>query len=83
MLRYERLTSLGDGARGPAAGVKRGSMEKHETPEFRGTILIADDHEVFRFGLAQLLRQELGAERILEEPPWPPGRRVARKSNRG
>jgi DNA-binding NarL/FixJ family response regulator len=41
-------------------------MEKEETPKFRGTILIADDHEVFRFGLAQLLRHDLGAERFLE-----------------
>jgi DNA-binding NarL/FixJ family response regulator len=41
-------------------------MEKQGTPEFRGTILIADDHEVFRFGLSQLLRQALGAERIVE-----------------
>src|SRR5918999_1132731 len=66
MLMSERLTSLGDGARRPAAGIKHASMGKQETPEFRGTILIADDHEVFRFGLSQLLRQELGAERILE-----------------
>ena len=41
-------------------------METQETPGFRGTILIADDHEVFRFGLAQLLRHGLSAERFLE-----------------
>jgi DNA-binding NarL/FixJ family response regulator len=66
MLISERLTNLVEGIRGPTAVVEHGSMKKHETPEFRGTILIADDHEVFRFGLAQLLRQALGAERILE-----------------
>jgi DNA-binding NarL/FixJ family response regulator len=62
----DRATISAEGDHGLTAGMRRGSMEKHETPEFRGTILIADDHEVFRFGLAQLLRQALGAERILE-----------------
>ena len=34
--------------------------------EFQGTVLIADDHEIFRFGLAQLLRRSLKVKRILE-----------------
>jgi DNA-binding NarL/FixJ family response regulator len=41
-------------------------LGQQETAEFRGAILIADDHEVFRFGLAQLLRHSLGAHTILE-----------------
>jgi DNA-binding NarL/FixJ family response regulator len=41
-------------------------MKGQGTSEIGGTILIADDHEVFRFGLVQLLRQALGAERFLE-----------------
>lgn len=31
-----------------------------------GAVLIADDHEVTRFGLGQLVRSELGATRVLE-----------------
>lgn len=31
-----------------------------------GAVLIADDHEVTRFGLGQLVRDELGATRVLE-----------------
>jgi DNA-binding NarL/FixJ family response regulator len=34
--------------------------------EFQGTILIADDHEVYRIGLVQLLRRSLKARRFLE-----------------
>lgn len=30
-----------------------------------GTVVIADDHEVTRFGLAELLRAELGAKRVI------------------
>jgi DNA-binding NarL/FixJ family response regulator len=33
---------------------------------FSGTVLIADDHEVYRFGLSRLLHTSLGAERVLE-----------------
>jgi DNA-binding NarL/FixJ family response regulator len=33
---------------------------------FDGTILVADDHDVFRLGLISLLRRGLGAKRILE-----------------
>lgn len=31
-----------------------------------GAVLIADDHEVTRFGLSQLVRDQLGASRVLE-----------------
>lgn len=31
-----------------------------------GAVLIADDHEVTRFGLAQLVRSDLGATRVIE-----------------
>jgi DNA-binding NarL/FixJ family response regulator len=41
-------------------------MRQQEATEFSGAILIADDHEIFRFGLAQLLRHSLGAQTILE-----------------
>jgi DNA-binding NarL/FixJ family response regulator len=34
--------------------------------EFPGTVLIADDHEVFRIGLAQFLRRSLKAKKFLE-----------------
>lgn len=37
---------------------------KHSAPKF-GVILIADDHEVFRFGLAEVLRTSLGASRVV------------------
>ena len=34
--------------------------------EFRGTVLVADDHVVFRIGLMQLLKRRLKAKRVLE-----------------
>jgi CheY-like chemotaxis protein len=34
--------------------------------EFQGTVLIADDHAVFRLGLVQLLRRSLKVKRFLE-----------------
>jgi DNA-binding NarL/FixJ family response regulator len=34
--------------------------------EFQGTVLIADDHEVFRIGLTQLLRRSLKVKKFLE-----------------
>lgn len=34
--------------------------------EFQGTVLIADDHEVYRIGLVQLLRRSLKVRRFLE-----------------
>lgn len=34
--------------------------------EFQGTVLIADDHEVYRIGLVQLLRRTLKVSRFLE-----------------
>lgn len=41
-------------------------MPGHAKSEVRGTVLIADDHAVFRIGLVQLLRRSLKAKRILE-----------------
>lgn len=41
-------------------------MRRTQADKFNGSILIADDHEVVRFGLAQLLRRSLGADRIIE-----------------
>jgi DNA-binding NarL/FixJ family response regulator len=37
-----------------------------EDKAFVGTILIADDHAVYRYGLALVLRQALGATKIIE-----------------
>jgi len=34
--------------------------------EFQGTVLVADDHQVFRMGLMQLLRRSLKVKRFLE-----------------
>ena len=34
--------------------------------EFLGTVLVADDHAVFRIGLMQLLKRRLKAKRVLE-----------------
>ena len=34
--------------------------------EFQGTVLIADDHEIFRLGLLQLLRRSLKVKRFLQ-----------------
>jgi DNA-binding NarL/FixJ family response regulator len=42
------------------------AMQGHAAREFQGTVLIADDHEVFRMGLIQLLRRSLKARRFLE-----------------
>jgi DNA-binding NarL/FixJ family response regulator len=41
-------------------------MGGHAKSEFRGTVLIADDHEVFRIGLVQLLRRSLRVKRFLQ-----------------
>ena len=37
-----------------------------DAPVAPGAVLIADDHEVTRFGLGQLVRNDLGATRVLE-----------------
>jgi DNA-binding NarL/FixJ family response regulator len=41
-------------------------MARRAKSEFQGTVLIADDHEVFRIGLVQLLRRSLKVKRFLE-----------------
>jgi len=41
-------------------------MRQGSSCEFRGTVLIADDHQVFRMGLAQLLRRHLKVKKFLE-----------------
>ncbi len=41
-------------------------MRAHAQRDFRGTVLVADDHEVFRIGLVQLLRSSLKIKRFLE-----------------
>ena len=38
----------------------------HAVDEFRGTVLVADDHAVFRIGLMQLLKHRLKVNRILQ-----------------
>lgn len=38
----------------------------HAKPEFQGTVLIADDHELLRGGLMQALRRDLNATRFVE-----------------
>jgi DNA-binding NarL/FixJ family response regulator len=41
-------------------------MQARRTGEFQGTVLIADDHEIFRFGLVQLMRRSLKVKRFLQ-----------------
>src|SRR5262245_18328764 len=41
-------------------------MRERAVGEFRGTVLIADDHQVFRMGLAQLLRRYLKVKKFVE-----------------
>ena len=41
-------------------------MRAHAQRDFQGTVLVADDHEVFRIGLVQLLRRSLKIKRFLE-----------------
>jgi DNA-binding NarL/FixJ family response regulator len=41
-------------------------MGGHGKSEFQGTVLVADDHAVFRLGLVQLLRRSLKVKRFLE-----------------
>src|SRR5262245_29659341 len=41
-------------------------MRAHPQREFQGTVLVADDHAVFRIGLVQLLRSRLKIKRFLE-----------------
>ena len=44
----------------------RREVSLRDAPTSPGAVLIADDHEVTRFGLGQLVRSELGATRVLE-----------------
>ena len=44
----------------------RKTMQMRRESEFQGTILIADDHEIFRLGLVQLLRRSLKVKRFLQ-----------------
>ena len=41
-------------------------MRAHAQRDFQGTVLVADDHAVFRIGLVQLLRSSLKIKRFLE-----------------
>jgi len=41
-------------------------MRAHAQRDFHGTVLVADDHAVFRVGLVQLLRSSLKIKRFLE-----------------
>jgi DNA-binding NarL/FixJ family response regulator len=41
-------------------------MARSEQKQRLGTVLIADDHAVFRFGLAAVISRSLGAERVVE-----------------
>jgi DNA-binding NarL/FixJ family response regulator len=41
-------------------------MGGHAKSQFQGTVLVADDHAVFRLGLVQLLRRSLKVKRFLE-----------------
>jgi len=41
-------------------------MRVHRKTDLRGTVLIADDHAVFRIGLVHLLRRHLKVKRVLE-----------------
>jgi DNA-binding NarL/FixJ family response regulator len=44
----------------------RDPMGQTTNSDRRLTVLIADDHEVFRFGLGEVLKSKLGAKRIVE-----------------
>ena len=46
-------------------------MRERAVYEFRGAVLIADDHQVFRMGLAQLLRRHLKVKKFLEAGALP------------
>jgi DNA-binding NarL/FixJ family response regulator len=60
---------------GPCPRVRRKTQDLHaeghkaiqvrRKSEFQGTVLIADDHEIFRLGLLQLLRRSLKVKRFL------------------
>lgn len=41
-------------------------MKRARNNKLDGTILVADDHEVVRYGLVQLLRRELGPRQVIE-----------------
>lgn len=41
-------------------------MTRDSQIELKGHVLVADDHEVFRFGLTQLLTSNLGATKVVE-----------------
>ncbi len=41
-------------------------MSGPDAPRSPGAVLVADDHEVTRFGLSALVRSELGATRVIE-----------------
>lgn len=41
-------------------------MKRTRNTKFEGTILVADDHEVVRYGLVQLLRREFGPRQVVE-----------------
>src|SRR5215831_14416088 len=43
-----------------------GPMQGRSRNTFQGTVLIAEDHQVFRMGLIQLLRRALKVKRFLE-----------------
>ena len=61
---------------GPCPRVRRKTQDLHaeghkalqvrRKSEFQGTVLIADDHEIFRLGLLQLLRRSLKVKRFLQ-----------------
>src|SRR5262245_55332717 len=46
-------------------------MQMRRTGEFQGTVLIADDHEIYRFGLVQLMRRSLKSKRFLQAAGLP------------
>ena len=45
--------------------------------EFRGTVLIADDHALFRIGLVQLLRSDFRVKRFLQATSFKEGHRTS------
>ena len=62
----------------PSTGSKCGGKYSHAKlgrakDEFRGTVLIADDHALYRIGLVHLLRNDLKANKILEATSFTEG----------
>ena len=46
--------------------MKERLMSNHRAIDIKGTVLLADDHQVVRIGVGQMLRSELGVKKVVE-----------------